>query len=121
MQTNSFKIGVGAQSSDGTIYMGGIGGGNYFLPQNVTSISHPVSLSFSDLYVNNKIITPQTEYEGRITLSTILDKTRKLELTHNQNNFIIHFPLSDITCLTASCTDIKWLVMIKYGKSILIL
>ncbi len=33
LQTNSFKIGVGAQSSDGTIYMGGIGGGNYFLPQ----------------------------------------------------------------------------------------
>lgn len=91
LQTNSFKIGVGAQSSDGAIYMGGIGGGNYFLPQNVTSISQPVSLSFSDLYVNNKIITPQTEHEGRITLSTILDKTRKLELAYNQNNFIISF------------------------------
>lgn len=91
LQSNSFKIGVGYKSSDGTIYMGGIGGLNYFHPWDFTDNPYPVSLNFCNLYVNNRIVIPQASYDGAVILSSILDKTDHIDLTYKQNNFTISF------------------------------
>ncbi len=89
--SNSFKIGVGARTANGTIYMGGIDGVNYFHPRDFINGVFPASLSFCQLYINNQLVIPQTSYDGNVTLSAILDKTEQVKLTHNQNNFAISF------------------------------
>lgn len=91
LQSNSFKVGVGDKSSDGTIYMGGIGGLNYFHPRKIMNNPYPANLNLCNLYINNRVITPLTSYDGRIILSSILDKTGQITLTHNQNDFAISF------------------------------
>lgn len=91
LQSNSFKIGVGDKSSDGTIYMGGIGGLNYFDPQEIMNSPYPTSLNFCNLYINNRLVTPLMSCDGKTILSAILDKTNHIELTHRQNDFVISF------------------------------
>lgn len=91
LQSNSYKIGAGCKGSDGTIYMGGIGGLNFFNPDSLTNNVSPPDLSFSDLYVNNRLIVPQAVYDGKMILPTILDEVGRIRLTHQQNNFMISF------------------------------
>lgn len=91
LQTNSFKIGAGYKSSGGTIYMGGIGGMNFFDPQDFVNNPRPISLNFCNLYVNNQIVIPQKKYEGKVILPVILNNVRHVSLMHDQNNFIISF------------------------------
>lgn len=91
LQSNSFKIGAGYKSTDGTIYMGSIDGLNFFNPKDFINNSYPVSLNFGDLYVNNKVVTPQEEYDGKVILPAVLNKTEHIKLTYKQNNFIISF------------------------------
>ena len=49
---------------------------------------------FSDLSVNNRQIVPQADYNGRVVLNQILDKTSQLTLNHQQNNFTVSFAAS---------------------------
>lgn len=91
LQSNSVKIGAGYKSANGTIYMGGIDGLNFFCPRDFVSNSYPVKLNFCDLYVNNKAVIPQEEYDGDVILPVVLNKTEHIKLTYKQNNFIISF------------------------------
>ncbi|MFR8655611.1 MAG: response regulator [Bacteroides caccae] len=92
LQSNSFKIGAGYQSNDGTIYMGSIRGLNYFHPHDFTNNTEfYTKLIFRDLYINGEIIIPQKSYDNNIILSSILNNTTHFKLSHNQNNFIISF------------------------------
>lgn len=91
LQTNSFKIGVGYKSSNGTIYMGGVCGLNFFHPSDFNDQAIPISLNFCDLYINNRVVVPQKSYEGEVVLPVILNNTEYVGLTYQQNNFAISF------------------------------
>lgn len=92
LQSNSFKIGAGYQSKEGTIFMGSVEGLNYFHPRDFTNTAyyHP-KLIFSNLYINGEMVIPLSNYDGRVTLAAILNNTKHFELSHNQDNFIISF------------------------------
>lgn len=89
LQNNAFKINVSYKSENGALYMGGLYGLSYFYPDRITGNSGNSELMFADLFVNNRKIIPQTDYNGRVLLDKILDKTDKLTLNHLQNNFTI--------------------------------
>lgn len=92
LQSNSFKIGAGYQSEDGTIYMGSVSGLNYFHPRDfINAQDYQTRLIFSNLYINGEMVIPLTNYDGQTTLSTILNNTKHFELSHDQDNFIISF------------------------------
>lgn len=91
LQNNAFKINVSYKSKDGALYMGGLYGLSYFYPDQITGNSGNSELMFADLFVNNRKIIPQTDYNGHVLLEKILDKTDKLILNYLQNNFTISF------------------------------
>ena len=91
LQNNAFKVNVSYKSYDGTLYMGGLYGLSYFYPGEKIHNADYHGLMFTNLVVNNLQITPQTDYNGRVVLNEILDKTSELTLNHQQNNFTISF------------------------------
>lgn len=94
LQNHAFKVNVSHKGYDGTLYMGGLYGLSFFSPgQPVTNAGYH-GLMFSDLSVNNRQIVPQADYNGRVVLNQILDKTSQLTLNHQQNNFTVSFAAS---------------------------
>lgn len=92
LQSNSFKIGAGYKSKDGRIYMGGLNGCNYFYPKSFLHPSTNTELIFTDLLVHNKPINPnEPNSNGKITLTKSIDKYPHVNLSYNQNNFILSF------------------------------
>lgn len=75
MQASAFKLGAGFHDEDGTIYMGGSEGMNYFRPKDFIQSKKQVDLVWSGLYIDNKLITP---LEGDI-LNKTLDKTESIQ------------------------------------------
>lgn len=91
LQSNSFKIGAGHKSEDGTLYMGGINGLNYFSPQDLHTSENKINLIFTDLYIHNKTIKVNETDNDRIVLKKILNETEKVKLNYKQNDFTISF------------------------------
>lgn len=90
--SNAFKSGACYKGKNGELYMGGLYGLSYFLPDySITEQSIPYTLIFTKLFVNNEQIIPNKTYDGSILLSKALDKTSHLTLNHRQNNFAISF------------------------------
>lgn len=87
LQASAFKLGAGFHDEDGTIYMGGSEGMNYFRPKDFIQSKKQVDLVWSGLYIDNKLITP---LEGDI-LNKTLDKTESITLAYNQDAFSISF------------------------------
>lgn len=91
LQNNAFKINVSYKSEDGTLYMGGLHGLSYFRPEHFTHNTNSHTLAFTNISVNNQLVTPNTAYNGHIILDKILNKTTQLTLNYLQNNFSISF------------------------------
>ncbi|WP_455612018.1 response regulator [Bacteroides clarus] len=91
LQNNAFKVNVSYKGKDGTLYMGGLHGLSYFLPEHLTHNTGVYTLALTGMTVNNRPVTPNTAYNAHIILEKILDKTSALTLNHLQNNFSISF------------------------------
>lgn len=91
LQNNAFKINVSHKAKDGTIYMGGLYGISFFKPDQFAHATGIHSLIFTNLFVNNRQIIPNTIYNGHTILNNILDETSKLTLNYLQNNFTVSF------------------------------
>lgn len=68
LQASSFKMGVRDQGSDGTIYMGGPEGLNYFQPKEFNHTPEHMDLIVNNLHINHQLVMPDKEYEGEIIL-----------------------------------------------------
>lgn len=91
LQNNAFKVNVSHKGYDGTLYMGGLYGLSYFRPEQLEHNTDFNGLMFTGLFINNHRVMTQTEYDGRIVLKEVLDKTTQLTLNHRQNNFTLSF------------------------------
>lgn len=87
LQNSSFKMGAGCKSSDGTIYMGGPGGMNFFQPKEFSRRSSTSNLILTGLYINNQLIEPGYKYESKIILDKTINQTHEIVLAYNQNTF----------------------------------
>ncbi|MDR2915079.1 MAG: response regulator [Tannerella sp.] len=74
--------------SNGEVFAGGIGGMTSFFDQEVFSINKDYNLYFSSLSVNDEKILPNDKTK---ILEQTLPYTRKITLTHKQNNLNIAF------------------------------
>lgn len=91
LQKGAFKMGVRCRATDGTIYMGGPEGLNYFQPKHFGTFQDSVRLVFSNFYINNEVMLPGNKYEGQVILQKTLDRTETLQLAYNRNAFSISF------------------------------
>ncbi len=100
LQNSSFKMGAGCKSTDGTIYMGGPGGLNFFQTKDFCRQAITTNLILTGFYINNRPIEPGNEYDGEIILDKVIEQTDEVVLPYNQNTFSITcaalgFQLSD--------------------------
>lgn len=88
---NYFKVGAGYKDDDGILYMGGMFGLTYFWPSQIEYKGTKLELVFTDLTINSELVVPLQSYNNSIPLTTTLEGTNKLELSHLQNSFSIYF------------------------------
>lgn len=91
LQNSSFKMGVGCQGDDGTIYMGGPEGLNYFQPKEFHDSRASTNLLLTGFYINNQLIKPGSEYENKIILDKTINQTDRIALAYDQNTFSVAF------------------------------
>ena len=92
LQKNAFKINSShKREEDGTFFMGGLYGLSYFRPEAFVQEEKKYSLAFTHLYINNRLVIPGEPDNGRIVLDEILERTSRLTLNYQQNNFTISF------------------------------
>ncbi|MFZ4726065.1 MAG: two-component regulator propeller domain-containing protein, partial [Paludibacter sp.] len=84
----SLNYGSIFNSSSGELIMGGIDGMTIFREESLSNFGKPFKMRFTDLWVNNKKVTPADETE---ILKTALPYTTELEFTHNQRIISIAF------------------------------
>lgn len=73
---------------NGEIFTGGIDGVASFFEQELFSAAKEYRLYFSGLYINNEIVYPNDQNK---VLTEAFPYTKKIELTHRQNNLIFSF------------------------------
>ncbi|MDI3320861.1 hybrid sensor histidine kinase/response regulator transcription factor [Pinibacter soli] len=86
VQHNNFVRGAGLLASNGTIYMGGLDGFNYFDPTSLKKNTNAPSVLFTDLRISNKSVTPSDKGPIKENISI----TGRIDLDYKQN-FAISF------------------------------
>ncbi|RED96020.1 hybrid sensor histidine kinase/response regulator transcription factor [Marinoscillum furvescens] len=77
--------------SSGELIFGGVDGFNVFDPQDIIPDTSEVNVVFTELQILNRTINTGEEINGRIILSSDLNRTQTLELFHNENSFSVKF------------------------------
>ncbi|MCK5441094.1 MAG: response regulator [Maribacter sp.] len=93
IQSNEFDIHAKFRDSEGQIYLGGIGGVTYFLPEDLEKIDEPQPLYFSKLQVKDKEV--KVHGTANYLLGESLQKTAELEFKHDQFPFFLQFSSVD--------------------------
>lgn len=86
-----YAFGSGLKAADGTVYLGGLGGFNAFIPASIsynTSGNKPV---ITGLQLFNTPILPGKEYNGRAILDKSVCYTRQIELDYDENFIALEF------------------------------
>jgi len=95
LQSNKFNEKSGFVSKYGLIYLGGVSGFNIINPKKIEISSGTSNLMFTDLYVNNKLITPGDESEDHIILEKSLNYTKEVNLKYYENTISVEFASSN--------------------------
>jgi len=85
---NRVKL-AASQTSQGEILLGNGDGYYYFFPQDLEANRYPTQLLFTDFFIDNKIIKPSDEQQN--VLTSPIDETHELNLSHSQNNISFNF------------------------------
>lgn len=93
IQSDEFDIHAKFKDSQGTIYLGGVGGVTYFNPQKIKSIDQPKILYFSELRIKDRIIKPSNS-KGSVLHQSIID-TNYLAFKYKQFPFYLQFSSID--------------------------
>ncbi|RYF75389.1 MAG: response regulator, partial [Cytophagaceae bacterium] len=91
IQSNSFKVGAAYRAGDGTLYFGGIKGLTYFKPGLIKPNPYPPVVRLTSLQIYNKPVTVGETVNGRVILATPLDKTDRLTIKSDENDFSVEF------------------------------
>lgn len=89
-----YERGIGAMTSDGTVYMAGPKGLTFFNVSDFTANVFDGCVILSDLYVNNRKISVTSKSGSRKILKNVLNDTDIVELSHNDNAFSILLSVS---------------------------
>lgn len=94
LQSNSFKIGSGCQAADGTIYMGGLYGLNYFAADKVKLSLSKANMIITDVKIYNQN-HKQTDEAYCFSVERNVSHLSSLELTEKETDFYIYFSALD--------------------------
>jgi len=86
VQHNNFVRGSGLLASNGTIYMGGLEGFNYFDPTSLKKNTNAPEILFTDLKISNRSVTPSPKGPIKENISI----TDRIDLDYKQN-FAVSF------------------------------
>lgn len=78
-------------SDDGLIYFGGSNGFNFVDPATFSFHEDEPKVVFSTFHLFNHPISVNEEVNGRVLLKSPLDKSRSVQLNHNENIFSVSF------------------------------
>ena len=92
VKTTSFNNGSFSNYNKKELYFGGIDNITWFEPQEIQAPDTLIDVIFTNLRVNNKIISFQ---EGNEILDKDINYARSIELTHKDNFFSISFASND--------------------------
>lgn len=94
LQSNEFNSGASMRSSSGAIYFGGINGINSFYPDELTDISKPPTVVFTDFLLDNLPVSVGS-HRGKINSDFLLEQaihsTKELILSHRQKLVTFEF------------------------------
>ncbi|MDX1651641.1 MAG: two-component regulator propeller domain-containing protein [Brumimicrobium sp.] len=88
IQSWEFNTGAALKTSDGTMYMGGVNGFNYFSPDQIKVRKNDIQVVISWLKVNGEIITLNESRSMELSLpqNTLTIEVAALEFTDPENN-----------------------------------
>jgi ligand-binding sensor domain-containing protein len=91
LQSKQFILNSKMKSREGELFFGGISGFNSFFPEKVVENPYPPSVLFTNLRVNNKMVSVGEELYGRVILEEALTETKELTFHHKIKIFTIEF------------------------------
>jgi signal transduction histidine kinase/ligand-binding sensor domain-containing protein/DNA-binding response OmpR family regulator len=91
LQSNAFKIGAAARSTDGTLYFGGINGINYFQPWAIQANPTPPVVQLTGLRVMNQPVAVGQPFNGRVLLPQALSQPQTVTIRAEENDFSVEF------------------------------
>ena len=91
LQSNSFKIGAGCQGTDGTIYMGGLHGLNYFSADKIRLPIQNMELLITGMKIYSQSSADRPDAQNKLYSERNVNHLSKIELGKQENNFYIYF------------------------------
>lgn len=91
LQDNQFMDLSVYKSKTGEFYMGGVTGVNVFHPDSIYNKTSKPDILFTDLLIDNKVITAGEEVNGRVVLNQSIVETDGILLTHKEKSFTVKF------------------------------
>ncbi len=91
LQGLSFNFHAHLKAKDGTLYFGGNNGFNYFRPLEVLSGKKVLNPVITGLYLFNKPVVQNREYDDRIILKKAIGKVGRIKLRHDENFISLEF------------------------------
>lgn len=93
IQNREFNIHAKYRDENGIIFLGGIEGFTYFNPKDLNTIDDAKPLYFSELWLKNKLISPNNSKNSNLKQSILL--TKDLSFKHNEFPFFLKFSSID--------------------------
>lgn len=96
LQDNIFNAKSGLLTKDNKVIFGGVNGYNVFDPSEIVHKEQGERLSFTNLYINNRLVKIGEELNGRVLLEQALTNCKKVVLKYDENNMRIEFSALDL-------------------------
>lgn len=91
LQSDEFYGNAAFKDKDGKLYFGGINGFNAFYPDSIRPNNTVPKLIIKNLTIDNVIIIPNQEFNGRIILNQSLPYTKSITLKHFEKTIHIEY------------------------------
>jgi signal transduction histidine kinase/CheY-like chemotaxis protein/ligand-binding sensor domain-containing protein/AraC-like DNA-binding protein len=94
---NEFNTYAAAKSPTGELLFGSVNGLTVFDPKTISGNVQPPGVRLSGLEINGKRVGPRDDASGKAVLEKDIAFVERLELSHSQNNLVLHFTATDFT------------------------
>lgn len=84
LQDNIFNAKSGLLTKDNKVIFGGVNGYNVFDPSEIVHKEQGERLSFTNLYINNRVVKIGEELNGRVLLEQALTNCKKVVLKYDE-------------------------------------
>jgi signal transduction histidine kinase/ligand-binding sensor domain-containing protein/CheY-like chemotaxis protein len=91
IQSREFNYNAYYKAWDGEMYFGGINGYNSFYPEKIHDNPFKPKIVISELIINNTVVVPGKEINGRIILNEPITKTDQIKLLHKDRVVTLKF------------------------------